>query len=187
MDIQSRKIAGALAIAASLQFFLVMLIAETLTPGFSRRENYISELANGTFGTIFNASVILSGILLLGLAFLAWKWHNGFVFPLGLALSGIGITGVGLFPISAGPLHTFFSYLGLSCASIAAALSSKFAKRPFSIIFLLLGSLSIFACILFVSGTDFSLGMGSVERLIVYPFIIWGMAFGVFLIGDRLE
>jgi hypothetical membrane protein len=56
-------------------------------------------------------------------------------------------------------------------------------KYPFNIISILLGLMSLLALVLFIGNIYFGLGVGGMERMIVYPILIWMMGFGGFLIA----
>jgi hypothetical membrane protein len=54
-------------------------------------------------------------------------------------------------------------------------------KYPFNIIVILLGLMSLLAMILFIGNFYLGLGVGGMERMIVYPILIWMIGFGGFL------
>ena len=88
---------GLLFFLASIQFVIMLIVAETQYPGYNAGQNYISDL--GVWGhdsaIIFNASIILFGsMVLLG----AWLGHKewGLKAPVLLfSISSIGAIGVG--------------------------------------------------------------------------------------------
>jgi len=53
---------------------------------------------------------------------------------------------------------------------------------PFSVIAVILGLLSLGALVLFMAGMNLGLGVGGMERMIVYPLLMWGAGFGGHLI-----
>jgi hypothetical membrane protein len=45
---------------------------------------------------------------------------------------------------------------------------------PFSVISVILGLITLGALVLFMVGMDLGLGVGGMERMIVYPILMWG-------------
>lgn len=134
---------------------------------------------------LFDTSVALLGLLfLVGAYFLQrafrWKPATGL-----LALGGIGALGVGLFPETAGILHTIFSLIVFLFAGLSAVVTSKFEKKPLSYLSIILGLATLAALFLFVGGIDFGLGVGGMERMIVYPALFWAVGFGGHLMATE--
>jgi len=162
-----------------IQFALLMLVAEFLYPGYSSSLNYISDLGAGPepSRTIFNASVVILGVLAIAagylyLGFSEFKWF-GFI----VVISGIGGVGVGLFNEDTGSAHVFFSFIAFFFAATAALFSSRTQKAPLSALSILLGAMSIGALALYGAQQYLGLGAGGMERMIFYPVLIWGLIF----------
>jgi hypothetical membrane protein len=101
-------------------------------------------------------------------------------FLLGLhacTLTGIGAMGVGLFPETAGAIHGVVSLIAFLFGGLSAITSYKLLKPPFSYSAVLLGALSLVALALFGSGIYLGLGWGGMERMIVYPTLLWAVGF----------
>jgi len=162
--------------------FLGIIIAEALYPGYSTSENYISDLGVGPSSLIFNSSVFLLGVLVVGGAYFIYL-ADFRLFSILLATAGIGAMGVGLFPEDAGVIHVVFSFVTFLFAGLSAVLCCKLQKRPFSYFSLLLGVTSLVALFLFISGIHLGLGKGGMERMIAYPALLWAVGFGGYLIG----
>ncbi|HXQ93411.1 MAG TPA: hypothetical protein VN739_10435, partial [Nitrososphaerales archaeon] len=62
---------------------------------------------------------------------------------------------------------------------ISAIYAYRFTKSPFRYFSITLGVISLVA-IPFL-GYSSLLGFGGIERLVVYPYTIWGIAFGAYL------
>ena len=56
-------------------------------------------------------------------------------------------------------------------------------KMPFSVMAVILGLMSLGALILFIADMDLGLGVGGMERMIVYPLLMGGAGFGGYLIA----
>jgi len=116
---------------ATLLVFPMVLIAIQLSPWFSWSNNALSDLGvSGPAATIFNSSLIVGGTL-------------SFIFSLGVrkvlpskfgwlgvilfAVASLSLIGIGVFPETAGRIHTYFStaffaLLGLSLLANGSAL-----------------------------------------------------------------
>ena len=58
---------------------------------------------------------------------------------------------------------------------------------PFSAISVILGLITLGALVLFVGKVYLGLGVGGMERMIVYPILVWGAGFGGYLIAYSQE
>jgi hypothetical membrane protein len=168
-----------------------IIVAEALYPGYDPTTQTISALgAAGPGGaaepaaTVFNASMVLSGLLVLAAVQGLWdadtpRWLLGL-----LAITGLGIAGVGLFPAHLGAIHTlaaFVTFAGGGCTAIAVG---WLVDAPFRYVSALLGVIALLALVVFaVRGGANPLGIGGIERLITYPVQLWGVAVGAYLLG----
>jgi len=93
--------------------------------------------------------------------------------------------GVAIFNESFGSAHVFFSAFTFVAAGVQA-LVFRVAKAPFSSFSALSGLVTLVATVLFGTDTYLGLGQGGMERLVVYPALIGGVAFGGYLmaLGD---
>jgi hypothetical membrane protein len=160
-----------------------------LYPGYSISENYISDLGVGPSSIIFNSSVFFLGMLLLfGVYFLKqiseFKCINILILPM-----GIGAMGVGVFTKDFGTVHHVVSTMTFLFGGLSAITSFKVLKKPFSLTSIILGAMTLGALILFSTGLVTSgllnsnesidsffflgLGPGGMERMIVYPPLMW--------------
>jgi hypothetical membrane protein len=186
--------AGALFLVAAMQFTLFLNIAEALYPGYSVSDNYISDLGIGPSSIIFNSSAFLLGLLLLiGIYFLR-NIPNFKTVNMLLILMAIGAMGVGVFTEDFRTVHAAVSLMAFFFAGLSAIASFKALKRPLSLISITLGAMALGALILFSGGlitngsltsdvvydSSFflSLGPGGMERMIVYPVLMWLAGFG---------
>ena len=171
-------------IFGALQFAFLMLIAEFLYPGYSVSKNYISDLGVGPEPSraIFTISIIIFGASLLIATYLLWKGGSDKVFPVLLALAGIGSIGVGLFnEIDHTPLHIVSALLAFGFGGLAAISSSRLSKSPITYVSIFLGLMSLTALILLETHNHLGLGVGGMERMVAYPIIFWAIGFGGYL------
>jgi len=188
----SRKAAGILVFVGGAQFVLGMLIAETLHPGYSVAQNYISDLGVGPAAAVFNSSAFLLGLMVVGGAYFAHRtFHNRLVTSL-LVLSGIGAMGVGIFPEDIPVMHEIVSVVAFISGGLAPIAACKLQKKPLNYLSIVMGLFSLSALILlsaqytFGLGEQYFLGLGpgGIERMIVYPILLWQTTFGGYLIGS---
>lgn len=186
------EVLSALLVVSIIQFLFSLHIAEFLYPGYSVSRNYISDLgATCRAGlcvviqpssTIFNLSVSLLGLLLVVSSYLLYISLRDRILASLLLVAGIGAVGVGLFPETYGYIHTVFSAIAFLPASVLPIAGIRVLRelwqRALSVV---LGLLSVASLVLFVLKIDMGLGVGGVERMIVYPVLFWGLFFSGFL------
>jgi hypothetical membrane protein len=178
------RLSGLLLTVGGAQFLVGILLAEALYPGYSVSWNYISDLGvpGMPSAPAFTATVLLLGLLGGIAALLLLHQRLGTLLPAALLVSSIGCIGVGISPETTGLSHVLFAFISFVAGAVAVISSSRVTTSPLSIVALILGLVSLFALILLmVRGPDASFP-GFVERLIVYPLIIWQIAFGGYLL-----
>jgi hypothetical membrane protein len=177
------KVAGIFFFIAAAQFILGLIVAEALYPGYSISTNYISDLGVGPSSTIFNVSIFLVGFLsIIGTYFLHRTFHHKVVTLL-LTIAALAAMSVGIFTENSEPMHTIASVFVFLFGGLSAITSYRLMKHPFFIIGIILGLMSLFASIFFIGKIYLELGVGGMERMIVYPILIWMIGFGGFLIA----
>jgi hypothetical membrane protein len=179
-----KRIAGLLSFLGASQFLIFMLIAEVLYPNYSISENKISDLGVGPTAVIFNASIIILGMLLIFAAIIYHPSHKRVLFSLLLILTGIGAMGVGVFNENLSPLHEIFAAMVFIFGGFSEIWSSRSVRFPLSICVITFGCLTLIFSILFAYGIYLGLGAGGTERMAVYPIILWGAGFGGYLLAS---
>jgi len=136
-----QPLAGALFFAAGVVALMGIITAEAFYPGYSTRENTtISDLGASMppesvvvepSATIFNAIMILTGLLVIAGAFLLFgaAWGRGLTILIGLF--GAGVLGVGIFPGDNPAMHPLFSMLAFVAGGLSAVASSRVVVPPF--------------------------------------------------------
>lgn len=178
---------GGLAWLACVQFFAAEAVAAAAFRGYSYRLDYISDL--GAEGSprhaLMNASFMLQGALIAVGVASAWR-------ELGagrLALFGkacLAVCAAGVFLVGAAPedVAPRWHYLGATanlagCNLGALALGLAHSARSVRRAGAFAGGLGLAACAALGAQSYGSLGVGVVERLAAYPFLVWLAAFGV--------
>ena len=201
MSYSREKMAGMLFFIAATQFVLCFIIAEALYPGYSLHDNYISDLGVGSSAIVFNASVFLLGLLLLAGTYFLRRNPNFKTLSILLILMAIGAMGVGLVTKDFTLVHGAVSSAAFFFAGLSAIASFKVLQKPFSLISIILGVMTLAALALFSIGMVASgsvsstiaydsvfylgLGPGGMERMIVYPALMWLAGFGGHLVTKR--
>lgn len=192
-------IAGVSLVLSGFIAFMGIITAEVLYPEYSTRQD-ISDLGSTRppdpiiqepSATIFNTTMLVTGALVLVAAYFLYRAMRHRRFPLALAVFGFGAFGVGVFPGNVTPWHGLFALLTFASGGITALLSSRVVSRPFSFLCGLFGGISLLllASVIFfglvVRGPHplAFLGLGGIERWVVYPLVLWVIAFGGYLLG----
>lgn len=185
--------AGTLLFLAGFIALMGIITGEIFYPaGYSTADSEISDLGSTRppealiyqpSATIFNSTMILTGILVLTGVFFAYRagWDRGA--SLLLALVGMGILGVGIFPGNVGTLHGLSAMLTFIGGGIAAVFSARALLGPFRYIALLLGCITLLA-LLGLGVLMPVLGDGGAERWIAYPVIFWLTGLGGYFLGE---
>jgi hypothetical membrane protein len=198
MTYSEGRAAGILFLAAATQFVLGLTISEALYPGYSISENYISDLGVGPSSIIFNSSVFLLGLLLLIGTFYLRRISDFRVLNMLLLIMALGAMGVGVFTEDYRVAHGAVSFVAFLFAGLSALASYRVLQKPFSMIsvafgVISLGALSLFSAGMITSGSLTSnivydssfylgLGPGGMERMIVYPTLMWFAGLGGHLV-----
>jgi len=201
MEYSRANVAGVLLFVAVSQFIMGIMVAEALYPGYSIHDNYVSDLGIGPSHTIFNLSVFLFGLLsVIGVYFL--RHMPGFkTVNILFSLMAIGAMGVGLFTKDFTLVHGAFSSMTFFFAGLSAVASARLVKKPFSMLGIVfgvitLGALGLFSIGIITSGSMTSdiaydsifylgLGPGGMERMIIYPGLMWLAGFSGYLATKR--
>jgi len=199
-------LAGALLFAAGVVALMGIITAETFYPGYSTRDNTISDLGASMppesvviepSATIFNATMIVSGPLIIAGALLLFGAAGGrsrdrsrgfAILALLVGLFGVGVLGVGIFPGNNPTMHPIFSILTFVAGGFSAVASGRQVAPPFRELSAGLGGIALLNLALFFAlGMDspfMELGIGGLERWVAYPIVLWTVGFGGYLMGS---
>jgi hypothetical membrane protein len=197
MIYDSLKIGGVLYVIAVFQFFVFELIAETLYPGYSVANNYISDLGASCVSPpsnvscvvhqpsamIFDTTVFLLGLMLLVGTFLVYIGTRKKLYFIATAVADIAVLLVGIFPENTGWIHAGISEVAFLVAGISLILAWTIVTKGNVFLRYLevaFGVLTIF----FTITSPPAVGVGGGERLIVLPALLGIMALGGYLTGQ---
>ena len=109
-------------------------------------------------------------------------------------LAGLGAIGAGLVPLSSGDAHSLFALAAFIFFNVEAIACAVVVTGPMRVISALTGVIGLGFVVLMVigdagnPGVFGAMGHGGAERMIVYPVMMWLMAFGGYLVGTpRVE
>jgi hypothetical membrane protein len=191
------RLGGSLLAIAGVTILMGIITAEALYPNtFTTGGNEISDLG-GTRppnSLIFQPSALIFDLSMaaIGIFLIAGSWFVHRVFgrrsvTIPLTVLGIGALGVGLFPGNTGAPHGIFAMVTFVAGGVAAISAARVTVAPFRLISFLLGAVSLLTLVSYIllgEGSPMAaLGIGGIERWIVYPVILWVIAFGGYLSG----
>lgn len=178
---------GLLLLMGGTEILFLIHLSEFLYPGYSVSDDYISDLGIGPVASsaLFTAAVILFGLLAILAALQLRQRDKRSLFWVFMALSGIGAVGVGVFNENYPFVHRPSAFLAFFFGNLAALYSYKLARPPLSLLFALLGLIGISALALYGAGVYLGLGIGGMERMILYPAMFWAIGFGAYLSAEE--
>lgn len=192
MQLVNKTTAGYLLALGAAQFMLILMLGETIAPGYSMHENAISDLGTiGQTALLFNSSLFAIGLLNLFAGYILFKVLGEKKYLIIFGLGGIGAMGAGAFNLdNPTGLHGIFALMAFLFMNIEAIVAGRLAKFPLdkvSIVIGLIGLAFVPLMIMVDAGSldvSGSIGHGGTERMIVYPALIWMMVFGGYLIAS---
>ncbi len=203
---------GLLLLVGGLVALVGIHLAELAYPGASVSEDFVSDLgatcadiASGPHdcvvfqpaSAIFSVSVDVLGLTVLAAAYLAYPLVLPKRMSLILGATGLGALGVGLVSEAYSPFHSIFALTAFLGGSVAALMSFRILPRPVGYVALGLGGIALAALGWFsllsleiratAAGTAFPsiwspIGVGGMERMVIYPVLLWVVVFGTALL-----
>lgn len=188
--IEPRTVAGVLFFALAAQFITVIMLTAAMVPGYDFRGGAISDL--GVFAEtalLFNSSLVLVGVLNLLGGYAFYRTHGKRWLLSLFALAGVGAIVAGLFPLDAGGLHTLgalLAFVFFNAQAVGTATEVTGFIRTLAVLAGTLGLVFVGLMIIGDAGTATAfgpIGHGGTERMIIYPVMLWLVAFGGYLLG----
>ncbi len=191
----TRKVAGLLLLLAGAFILLGIVTAEMTYPEhlhYSTANNEVSDLGatrppnsvrTHPSSELFNLTMGVTGLMILSAAGLLRREFSRRSLPYVMAAFGVSVFLVAIFPGNNAVTHPIvamgaFVFGGLTCIA-----SGRIATGPLRHISRALGVTTL-SVLLFASRLVPTLGDGGTERWIVYPVVIWLVAFGGYVLGD---
>jgi hypothetical membrane protein len=182
---------GILLFLLAAQFMTVIMLAASMAPGYDVAGGAISDLGVvPETALVFNLSLLAVGALNVIGGYLFYRVHGRrWILALYL-LAGIGAAGAGLVPLDTSDFHGIFALLAFLFFNVQALASASVIEGPMRPISILAGIVGFVFVVVMVIGDSGNaavfgpIGHGGAERMIVYPSMLWMMAFGGYLMGD---
>jgi hypothetical membrane protein len=195
---RNSKVAGVLLSLAGAAILMGFITAEALYPGvYTTHTNTVSHLGASEppnsvvlqpSAAIFDITMLVTGAMILAGAWFAYRALPRKAVLIPTALLGVGTLGVGVFPLTHPAPHTLFAFTAFVAGGIAVVLSSRVTTAPFRQLWTTFGAIALGATILALDAFRgwppmVELGEGGLERWIVYPIVLWLVAFGSYLLA----
>jgi hypothetical membrane protein len=187
----STRLPGILSFVLAAQFMTVIMLAASMAPGYDVAGGAISDLGViPETAWLFNLSLLAVGVLDIVAGWLLYRLHRR-RWILGVSLlAGLGAVGAGLVPLDAGGLHGLFALVAFVGFNLQAIASGTIVEGPMRAVSLLAGVVGFVFVVIMVIGDAGTtavfgpIGHGGAERMIVYPAMLWMLAFGGYLMAE---
>ena len=190
--VADRRIPGILLFILAGQFMTAIMLAASMAPGYDLNSTAISDLGViPETALLFNASLVAVGVLNIAGGYAFHRAHGrGWVLALYL-VAGLGALGAGLVPLNTSGLHGLFALFAFLFFNLQAIASGTLVGGPMRVVSILAGVVGLAFVALMVIGDAGNpavfgaMGHGGAERMIVYPPMLWMLAFGGYLMASR--
>jgi hypothetical membrane protein len=185
------RLGASFLVSAGVIFIIFNTIAEGIYPNYSVKTNALSDL--GAIGAptrfLWDGQLFVSGILtLIGMILVFYKssWSMNIRSRKAVGIiylvPAIASVMVSLIPENSIPLvHTIAAFITFIVGGVSGVYAYRLTRSPFKYFSIVLGIVTLVAAS--ALGASASLGFGLVERLVVYPFVVWGIIFGSYLMA----
>lgn len=192
------KIGGVLYVVAVFQYFIFELVAETLYPDYSVRNNYISDLGATCIAppsitncvvyqpsaTIFNTTVFVLGFMLLAGTFFVYVDTRNKAFAVTALVADLAILLTGVLPENTGLIHALIGLFLFSFLGISLILAWQLVKNGSPMKYLVAASGILTLWFDLLGDQSATVGVGGDERLIVLCALLGIIALGGYLTGQ---
>jgi hypothetical membrane protein len=188
---EAERLAGLMLFASAAQFMTVIMLGASIAPAYDYAGGAISDLgAIGETALLFNLSLVAVGVLNVAAGSLLYRYgsHRRSLLAI-FALAGIGAIGAGLVPLGTSGLHGVFAIVAFLAFNLEAVGTGVVLRGPMRVVSVLAGIVGfVFVGLMIVGDAGNAaafgpIGHGGTERMIVYPVMIWMLAFGGWLMG----
>jgi hypothetical membrane protein len=187
-------LAGLIFVALSAQFMTAIMLAAAMAPDYDFGASAISDLGViPETALLFNASLLLVGALNVLGGYALYRVHGRRWLLAVYALAGAGAAGAGLVPLNAGGLHGLFALLAFLSFNLQALGTAALLSGAMRALAALAGGVGLVFVVVMAVGDAGNtavfgpIGHGGAERMIVYPVMLWLVAFGGYLLGTGKE
>jgi hypothetical membrane protein len=189
-----RRTAGLALVALAGGFMTVIMLAASLAPGYDMGAAAISDLGVlPETAMLFNATLVVVGMLNIAAAILLFGPGGRSRHTVLLAVfvaAGAGAIGAGVFPLDTGAPHSLSALVAFLAFNLQALGAAGYVRGPMRAVSVLAGAAGLVFVVLMVIGDGGNaaafgpIGHGGTERMIVYPAMLWMLAFGGYLMAE---
>ncbi len=181
-----RTLAGTVFVVTGAGFPLALMVCAALVPDYAVHGDAISDFGVlPATALLFNATMVLTGLGNAVGGYAYYRLHGSRRLLALFGVTAVGSAGVGLFPSSVPAPHyaaALLAFVGLNLQVIAC---SRRAPRGLRALGVFAGVAGLGSLLRFVLAESYgALGLGGVERMVVYPAVLWLLAFGGTLLGS---
>ena len=188
------RLTGVLLFILAAQFMTVMMLAASMAPQYDINGGAISDLGViGETALLFNVSLVVVGVLNVAAGLVLYRATGRRSILAVFAVAGLGALGAGLVPLDVSGLHGIFALAAFLFFNIEAILIGAVVSGPMRAVSWIVGLTGIgFVGLMVIGdagnpGVFGAIGHGGAERMIVYPVMLWLLAFGGYLMaGGRV-
>ena len=146
----------------------------------------LGTVAGEKFGnvTLYNASVVLLGLLMLLSVYFIQKAFKSIIFSALIALAGIGTIGVGLLTYASTEYYVLAG-IGYIFFALSAIMSYKYEKAPLSYLSIILGVIALLSLGLWAGNIELGPGIKFTPIIIDMAMLLWLSGFGAHIIGEK--
>jgi hypothetical membrane protein len=188
------RLSGVLLFILAAQFMTVIMLGTSMAPGYDIAQGAISDLGvMDETQLLFNASLIAVGALNVAAGYLIYRAHRRPWIQAVFTLAAAGAAGAGLVPLDTSGLHGLFALAAFLFFNVEAIAVGTLVHGPIRAVSWIAGLTGIGFVVLMVIGDAGNpgvfgpIGHGGAERMIVYPVMLWLMAFGGYLMASGYE
>ena len=186
-----KRLAGLVFFALAAQFMTVVMLASSMAPAYDFGAGAISDLGViPATALLFNRSLAAVGVLnSLGAYVLPAVRERVWLFAL-YVIAGVGAIGAAVFPLDRGGLHSIFALVAFLFFNLQAIGSGAVLRGPMRWLSVAAGVIGlVFVVVMFIGdggnpAVFGAIGHGGAERMIVYPAMLWMLAFGGYLMRE---
>ena len=186
----SLRIPGLLLFILAAGFMTVIMAATSMAPGYDVAGGAISDLGViDETALLFNGALLAVGLLNIAGGYLLYRTHGQLWMLAVFLLAGLGAMGAGLVPLNTSDLHGIFALVAFVFFNVEALAAATLVTGPMRWISVLAGLAGLAFVVIMVIGDAGNpgvfgpIGHGGAERMIVYPSMLWMLAFGGYLMA----
>lgn len=186
-------VAGLIFFAEAAQFMLVIVLGASIAPGYGLNASTISELGVAPeTATLFNSSLMAVGVLNIVGGALFHRTHRRVWITAVFVVAGVGALGAGVINLGvSSDIHNLAALVAFIGFGVQPAVAAMRLRGPIRLLAALASIASLAFTVVMLIG-EFAnesvfgvIGRGGAERMVVYPIMLWMMAFGGYLIAPQ--